>query len=235
MTFLTTLFKSDTPRYFHACRRGKRRIDLSVLGLFCMSLFASPAVAIIEVGDGAPETGTTVNPGEAVAITFILDEDVTDAQLDIEAFCPTCIGAVWLNEGNFGPTSLISDTIYSAALDFNSPLAPVVEGLDLDAGTYHFIVSISSGFFSWGAYTFPVPLVIDPVAEIDFDAFASPTAPWAPQSFFVATPGTQLGYTLTGTIVPEPSAALMLGVGVVALVGARKRRCRPRPTETDSN
>lgn len=188
----------------------------------CLAMGTSASAAtIVDVGGGAPDGATSVSTSEAIGVIFTLTQQVTDASLTIDAVCPTCTGTLFLNKDDIGPASSVVDTVQSVAFDGGTPFAPVLSGMTLDPATYYVVVDIISGLFAWNTYSSPT-ITTDPSASANFDMYAAAAATYPPQSSFTLSPSLELGYTVEGTVVPEPSTALLLSLGL-AIVGARRR------------
>jgi len=172
--------------------------------------------------DGPVDAGVTIDIGEAAAISFTLDEPVTDFAVSAELTCIGCSGGMWLHKNSLGAEASFADTIAGDFCDGTTPM-PLFSALELDTGSYFLIINIDDGFTIWSGTTVPT-LTEHPSANREIDFFATETEAYTPFSDFDVIFGSNLQFTATGIVVPEPAAALLFGVGLAGISAARRLR-----------
>jgi hypothetical protein len=214
-----------------AMARGGRRIGLALAAGLAVAA-GLPAVAeplLLVTGDGT--TGQVINGGQAAAVSFTLDQTYTNLAISADLVCVGCFGSITLIQGRIGPTATLANWVDGKTFNVLSSVDPLLQGLTLDAGDYFLVVAITTTGAGWSGSD-PAAIVTAPGIVHGLDYFASALDVAAPfqSNFLPIASSASLHFGVTGDArvatseLPEPSAAVLSGLALMALFTSRRSR-----------
>ena len=234
-------------------------IAAGVIGCFFAFGIAAQASAALITVDGPITDSMLLNAdatatpsfGQALAITFTLDQDATNVSFTAAIDCSFCLGQIFLNRGIAGlgvesadllaigdfdsSTNTLFETGANSVLDFGGSTT-----FDLAAGTYSFGLIVTDDQASW--FTSDMSTLTQAAGAAcnfgQFAADANPTLP--PQNNFTGASsilcgsGDALLFSIDGDFVlangpqevPAPAAIVFMATGLAAGGGWLRRRRR---------
>jgi hypothetical protein len=191
--------------------------------LILLAPTAGRAAVILNVS-GIPNSGETLQGGEAAAAAFTISDTIDNVLITAPVTCVACQGGIWLQQNSIGSGASLLDTLSGAPF----PTTTSISLPSLGPGTYFLIFSVDSGAAIWQGSA--PPTVTSNGANRAADFLATSTLNFAPFSDFQTVFGVGLNYTITGT--PEPVAEpgtfiLFLGATGAAWAAARRRAGPP--------
>jgi hypothetical protein len=190
--------------------------------------WAAP-ITLLEVS-GAGETFQFIDDNQAAAVGFTLGQAYSNVSISADILCVDCSGEVILMRGDLGPTADLTNFVTAESFDVNSPVDPLLAGLDLDAGDYFLILAMTeAGSAGWIGSDAPViDSVLGVSAGFNFLAEALDT-PSFNSEFLVILTSRGLHFTVTADLpviaVAAPPTLWMVFGGLALLAfGQRARR-----------
>jgi hypothetical protein len=218
----------------------RSRISIGLILLFSLTasrLYADPIVIshTAQTFTAADEGSATVGSPFSLAIGWSLQSAFSD--VDISArLIGSATGTAYLMT-QIGPTTTVADQLMSAKFTIDSTTidwVPLFTDLDLQPGSYFLVLGSDSCCYGWGdTDTRDNPSLIT-AAGVTYDGgFGTSSAgQYPPASFSPATASLEDGFVslefgVTGNAapahVPEPGTVALLGIGIAAVVGLRRR------------
>jgi hypothetical protein len=197
-------------------------------GVGLPAVWAAP-VTLLEVG-GSGETFQFIDDNQAAAVGFTLGQAYSNVSISADILCVDCSGEVILMRGDLGPTADLTNFVTAASFDVSSPVDPLLDGLDLDAGDYFLILAMTEeGSAGWIGSDVPVITSV-PGVSAGFNFFADTLdTPSFNSEFEVILSSRGLHFTVTAdvpaVVVPAPPTLWMV-VGGLALLTLRHRTRR---------
>jgi hypothetical protein len=194
--------------------------------------WAMPVTLLTVSGSG--ETFQFIEENQAAAVGFTLGQAYSNVSISAEILCVDCSGELILMRGDLGPTAGLTNFVTAASFDVSSPVDPLLQGLDLDAGDYFLILAMTeSGSVGWiGSDAPDITSVPGVSAGLNFFADALDT-PAFNSEFEVILSSRGLHFTVIAEIpdivVPAPSTlwTILAGLGLLAF--------RPRAGRTSAS
>ena len=178
---------------------------------------------------GRDYAGWAARTDQFMAISWSQAGSYTDVSITARLYSldPTDIGTAWLTT-QVGPGTTLADQIATASFSFPSTANPsdviLFNGLTLDPGTYY--LTIGGGTNYWSAwYGTDQPIVTtDTSVTYNGNFYVYNPDPYSPASPYVPTPSITPIFSITGTVVPEPTSPTLVGLTVSAFLLFRRPR-----------
>jgi hypothetical protein len=178
-------FHEPRPRSASSARRAPR---LLLIAAVCAALIAthpdpvaSGTNVLLDV-DGVVDAGQTIDVGEAVAVSFTVDEAFTDVAIAAPIHCFGCHGSWTLIRDRIGPTASFGDVLGADWFDASTAM-PLVTSVLLSPDDYFLVLAIDAGFAIWPGSLSPA-VTQAPNVFRRFDFRAATTEPFPAQSDF---------------------------------------------------
>lgn len=212
--------------------------------LLATSVTATSAATVFNVtSDPLDQTGTAVGPflgpddPGGVAQVFTLTEALSDVSFGIDLFCGSCSGQLMLISGLMAPGAFPSDYAVRPVADFTGAAGAdaALSGLDLVAGQYTLMMSITGGGAIWYGTDTPVfsgsgvsladeYLVLTELSDVYLPR--SPTSSVSGEVLKFSISGTKIGDSGGDPVaaVPLPASAPLMLAAIAAIGLIRRRR-----------
>ena len=204
-----------------------RQLRTWFVGLAMLSgcLGVSPAVLAVPITlldiSGAGNVGQYVDLGQAVAVSFSLDQSYTDVAISAPILCVECTGEIFLMKGGIGGPDADQYFMTAAYFDINSPYGgPLFSGLTLDAG-YYFLMMANVGSSGGIGWTGSDPATIFTATGVKLwpEIFADPIVPDVPyrSDFYTVFETRALHFTVTAAPAEDSGDGSGEGTGAVTV------------------
>jgi len=186
-------------------------------------------MTLLDVG-GTGDDFQFIDQNQAAAVGFTLGQAYSNVSISAEILCVGCSGELVLMRGDLGPTATLTNFVTAASFDVNSPVSPLLDGLDLDAGDYFLILAMTeAGSAGWIGSDAPVITSI-PGVSAGFNFFADALdTPSFNSEFGAILSSRGLHFTVVAEIsevaVSAPPTLWMVFAGL-ALLAVRRRAGR---------
>ena len=187
---------------------------------------ATPVTLLSITGSGT--TGTTADADQAVAAEFTLGKSYTDVAISADLVCVGCQGDIYLMEGQIGPGATLANFVTGSTFNVGTSTSPLLSGLNLSAGDYFLIMSITTTGAGWTASN-PATITSVPGVSAGPDYFASSINVSIPyeSDFLAIQSSSSLMFSITangGSAAPEPGTLGLFGLALVGMIAAKRRR-----------
>jgi hypothetical protein len=205
--------------------------------IFALVVVAQTVAAATIISEtGRSYAGYAARTDQFDAISWSQTGSYTDVNITARLYTvdPTDTGTAWITT-RVGPGTTLADQIATASFSFpssaNASDVILFTGLTLDPGTYYLTIGGGTNYWSsWYATDQPVP-TMDTGVTYNGNFYIYNSDAYAPASPYVSTPHITPIFSITGTVVPEPTSLAFIGITVSVFILFH----RPRFANTKRN